>query len=720
MPAYPYIVFVDVDGRKIPVYLFGDEFSKRLETKNGYTIRQNSEGIWCYAQKESDGSLQPTEWSIADDSLKSPELMDFLRKTPKHLKGTGFFHKNMFGAEKVSRKINHIPVVGSRRILVILMSFQDVKFTKTSRDFDALFNQRGFCEDGAKGSVVDFYEKVSYGQLQLSCDIYGPYVAKNNMKHYGGNGKFGEDKAPDELFKEAISSASKEVDMSIYDTNKDGIVDNIHIIFAGYGEEAGASEDAIWSHEMTFPNNYELNGVKIDRYSCAPELRGNSGGGISRIGPHCHEIGHALGAMDYYDTNYSTEGEYIGTGQWDVMASGSWNEDGISPANFNPFVKAYNFGWCKVETLSESADIVVKSSFSENIVYRVNTPHSNEYFLIENRQQESYDSNTPGHGLLLFHIDSKIEALSQNNTINASFPQACYIVCASSDYRLPNKSSVSYGNINSTGCPFPGTSLKTSFNYKSTPAALCNNGNDAEFSLLSINENDDKTISFSINFEKAEDGEDYSQTSGEIVWQDTFSSIKLDSFWNQESIEGKSSWSIKHSGAIGNYQSYLQLSPFFPITDKKSIRVVTRLRSSLINVDNDNYILSFKMASKNSGIPETDTICISFFQNGHELKNLSHKYPATSGEWIEQTIAIDQSALPIEFAIDGICYKNTDLMIDDITIRKSSHETSIESIIPTSYTEGLFYTLTGVMVSSEVMHSHPGIYIHKGKKIIIR
>ena len=79
-----------------------------------------------------------------------------------------------------------------------------------------------------------------------------------------------------------------------------------------------------------------MQGMKIDRYSCTPELRGNRGGGISRIGPCCHEMGHALGAMDYYDTDYTTGGSFEGTGVWDVMAQGSWNNDGITPGTFQP------------------------------------------------------------------------------------------------------------------------------------------------------------------------------------------------------------------------------------------------------------------------------------------------------------------------------------------------------------------------------------------------
>ena len=108
------------------------------------------------------------------------------------------------------------------------------------------------------------------------------------MAFYGRNDIQGNDSNPYALFMEAISNVANETDLSQYDMDEDGVIDNVHIIFAGYGEEAGAQANAIWSHEMTFGSYYEIQGMKIDKYSCAPELRGNSGGGISRIGCHCH------------------------------------------------------------------------------------------------------------------------------------------------------------------------------------------------------------------------------------------------------------------------------------------------------------------------------------------------------------------------------------------------------------------------------------------------
>lgn len=61
------------------------------------------------------------------------------------------------------------------------------------------------------------------------------------MAYYGSNGYGGSDTNPYALFLEAMEHAVREIDLQDYDADGDGYVDNVHIVFAGYGEEAGAS-----------------------------------------------------------------------------------------------------------------------------------------------------------------------------------------------------------------------------------------------------------------------------------------------------------------------------------------------------------------------------------------------------------------------------------------------------------------------------------------------
>ena len=186
--------------------------------------------------------------------------------------------------EKASRAF---PTTGNRKLICILIGFQDRAFVKTQAEFNALFNQVGYSTGGATGSVKDYYLESSYNQFNLTVDVAGPYVASRNMAYYGSNTSGN----PSALVREAINLADPHVNFAEYDNDNDGYVDAVYIIFAGYGEEAGGPADAIWSHASSFTQQYK-DGKYISRYSCSPELRGSYGQNITNIGVICHEFGH--------------------------------------------------------------------------------------------------------------------------------------------------------------------------------------------------------------------------------------------------------------------------------------------------------------------------------------------------------------------------------------------------------------------------------------------
>ena len=487
IPAYPKRIPILVDGQTVYIRLFGDEHNKRAEAMDGYTII-NQQNEWYYAEKDAEGYLKASKFKLTAQKSKDAEA--FLKGIPQHLK------RDQKVADRVSKarqeaRAGTRSAVGNRKVLIILMQYTDLAFVKSLDDFDHLFNMPGYSEDGAAGSVYDFYTDVSYGQLKLKCDVIGPFTSEYNRTHYGKNDRNGDDTDPYSLFFEAMEFASQTVQLKDYDSDGDGYVDNVHIVFAGHGEEAGASADAIWSHECSFGEYFEYQGMKVDRYSCAPELRDRSGEGISRIGPHCHEIGHALGAMDFYDTNYEKGGNYAGTGSWDVMASGSWNEDGIVPADFNPYVKMYNYGWVTIPEMPDG-EVTMLPSSADSVYYRL-TNTEDDYYLVENRTKDRWGRGVPGTGLLIFHIHPNVA--SSGNEINATYPQMCYPVCASSNVAIPTNTPNSYGSVNNAGCPFPGTSNNTSFSASTTPAAFSWDGSYSNISLEYITQNTDGTIS---------------------------------------------------------------------------------------------------------------------------------------------------------------------------------------------------------------------------------
>ena len=678
MPAYPNLTKVLTSNGFVNILLKGDENQKWALTTDGNLIVNTPEG-WYYASYDGN-EFHQSKFELCEKNSRSEELKEYLLKqkvntnhSVSYSTSTSFRKSRNNGATK--------SIKGDRRILVVLMQFPDKSFSKEQSDFVDLFNQINYSFDGAKGSVHDYYNTVSWGQLNLYSVIIGPFTSKHEMSFYGKNiGLGGNDSNPFGLFEEALEEASKTMDLSQFDCDNDGIIDNFHIIYAGYGEESGASSDAIWSHEMSFPD-LSIQDLTINRYSCAPELRGNTGSGITRIGPHCHEIGHALGAMDYYDTDYTSGGQYQGTGKWDVMASGSWNEEGVRPANFNPYVKTYDFGWTREITLDKDTNLIVEPMSRNNFVYRINTPQENEFFLLENINDIQSNLMMPGTGLMIYHIGPQLELKSNTNKINATFPQQCYPVCASSNYSIPFNDNSSYGDINSSGCPYPGASQNPSFTVETTPASLLQNGESAEFSIIDIIEKEDLSVSFKFLIEDYQVAPELPLT-GKIVWQDSFNEWMLSSDWHQQSITSGAKWTIGKTFDDDIHSSFAKLDyvQTFTIGDSEPSRASLFCNPTLLDSITD-YILSFSYASIGSNNHKIDSIIVRIRSlNEDEWRIISNYEIRQAGMWFTKNLIIPNEMVPIELCFDGVVNKSSIVKLDDVSIRVYANEDS--GIIP--------------------------------------
>lgn len=719
--AYPYKTAITVNGDTVYITLKGDENCKYAIDELGYTILALENG-WTYADEDEQGNVVISPYKLESPRNMSPETKCFLKKTKKnitpHIENT------------TTRRNAHSPqynlkekksAIGNRKALVILMQFQDKALIKSKKDFMRLFNEEDYTEDGAMGSVYDYYKWASYGQLNLTSDIFGPYTAKYYLSYYGGNlGINGNDKNPYELFAEAIESVAKDADLSVYDADGDGYIDNIHIIYAGYGEEAGASSNAIWAHEMSF-KTITVQGMKIDRYSCAPELRGNNGYGISRIGPHCHEIGHALGAMDYYDTDYETGGSYQGTGKWDVMASGSWNNDGITPADFNPYVKIHDFGWTSAKSLVNDTINQISPSSVKGNIYKLNSSIDNEYFLLENRNQKDFHSAEPGKGLLIFHVGPKLEARASTNTINSTYPQQCYVVCASSAFQKPYASGISYGNINSAGCPYPGNSNNTEFNDTSTPASLTINGKTMGIAISGINFKEEDIV-FMYSNNNMDNNEQTDTTEDVYLWGEDFEQLRLPSGWSYQDTEN-----------FGHVEVVTKLSendsPQSPMPySGKGYAKITSIPQQIIGTYRTSGCLTsphiklpggkkyvFSLSARKYGKPGTkDLINVTLSGDNNENDHsIIMEDIIEQNNWKTTTIEMPQGMNTFSLAIMFDMADGSTLFIDNIKITEKNEETLISPSHHWPYKDynALVYSLTG----SRKQRLNHGINIIKRK-----
>ncbi|MFN2394418.1 MAG: M6 family metalloprotease domain-containing protein [Bacteroidales bacterium] len=520
VPAYPGLIkFEQPDGSIISLYLKGDEKINYAETLDGYTILVTDFGEYQYAVKDENGDLVFSGMKVSPLVQRTSDESKFLMNLEKRLKFSESQKEMMLSVWQVKADAQHknFPSTGERTLLCILMETPDVPFIRTAEEFDALFNQLNYTFEGATGSVKDYYLENSYGQFDLSVDVVGPYTASNDMTDYSSF------EGARNLMIEGIHLASDDVDYSDYDNSGDGSVDGVYMIFAGYGQEAGGGSNTIWSHAWSIWPAIQYNGVSISRYACSPERRGNSQsnpqGFITRIGVIGHEFGHVLGAPDYYDTDgEDSGGSYQGTGQWDMMAGGTWNNSGATPAHHNPYTKTYIYNWAGQQILDEPGEVILQNSVDDpNSFYRINTLTPGEYYLLENRKKTGFDAFVPGNGLLIFHVHAGIE--DAGNGVNAGHPQLMYPFSAGAT-NYPNSSPNSYGNINSPSTPFPGSTQNTLFTDFTIPGSRAWAKSFTNKPVTDINYNQ-QTGEVSLNFMH----DDY--ISDWVFWDDGYSSSSV-------------------------------------------------------------------------------------------------------------------------------------------------------------------------------------------------
>jgi len=409
------------------------------------------------------------------------------------------------------RKVGDVgSISGSKKGLIILVNFSDVKF-KTGNDnalYKRIANEENLSYGDFKGSMYDYFKAQSEGKFELTFDVVGPVNISKGQSYYGSNDKNDNDEHPAEMVIEALKKADADVDFSDYDWDDDKEVEQVYIVYAGKGEADGGEDFTIWPHEWQLSaaayygdgaGAQTLDGVKIDTYACGGELNGVTGS-IAGIGTMCHEFSHCLGYPDFYDTDYSG-GQ--GMFQWDLMDSGSYNDDGYQPSGYTSYER-WVAGWKEpieleyTQSISNMAALQDEDSKSY-IIY--NKGNKNEYYLLENRQKKCWDASLPGKGLLILHVDYNKTAWEDNQPNDNPSHQRMTWIPADNEYQYTTYNGTKYyTEAGAANDPYPYGSINA-FGKTTTPAAkLFNKNSDGTYyldsSIENITQNSDGTISF--------------------------------------------------------------------------------------------------------------------------------------------------------------------------------------------------------------------------------
>lgn len=469
------------NGTQVSVELRGDEYLSWWEGTDGTAYRTTAtdenvfEAFDLEAQKPA---------AAARRARTEQGRVARLARVKNSLKGADDKMRGLGG--------DHITYKGVKKGLVVLVDFKNKKFADGHdlEYYKNVINGKDFSdeEEGYVGSVRDYFLAQSNGQFELDFDVVGPVTMSKNYGYYGNDGAYQKDEKVYEMIKEACDGIQDKVNLKDYDWDGDGEADQVFFLYAGLGQASGGSASTIWPHESEL--RYWPCGVlsyptgKINTYACAnelqPETQGSSRYISAGIGTICHEFSHCLGFADMYDT---TGGGGYGMSVFDVMDQGSYNGNGFVPCNYTAFERIYA-GWVEAIELIDPATVKDMKSVSDYgrpfIMY--NYKNTNEYFLMENRQNTGWDEGLYGsNGLLITHVNY-VPSRWANNSVNSSAEkiQCCTVVNA--DGSRENTQYSLQGDL----YPYEvkGVTMNDEFTDYSEPAAkLYNKNSDNSYAL---------------------------------------------------------------------------------------------------------------------------------------------------------------------------------------------------------------------------------------------
>lgn len=405
---------VQPDGTTIACFLTGDEYFRWAHDADGYVILQDPvDGRYVYAETEG-AEWRPSPWTVGSID---PAAAGLRARPPipaeKHRERRAFL-------QAIREKNGRVPApsTGTLQNVVIFLRFSDqTEYTDPLSQYDAMCNAQ---ESGAN-SMSRFYQEVSQGQFDVRSNFFptsaGTVVSYQSQHPRGyyqqrsptNPGGYSPDNDGIEgyqrlhaLFQAAVQSIAAQVPPALnVDYNGDNYVDNVVYIAKGPAANWG---DALWPHQWEMMQGYPcfVNNKQVKTYNFQLQDVLNNpqvGNGVL-----CHEMFHALGAPDLY--RYETgSGSFFPVWTWDTMENTT-----NPPQHMLMHMKRRYGGWLPAPTvITQSGTYTLNPvTASTDNWYRIDSPVTSQYFLVEYRQQSAsmFEANLPGSGLIVYRVNT--------------------------------------------------------------------------------------------------------------------------------------------------------------------------------------------------------------------------------------------------------------------------------------------------------------------------
>ncbi|MDE6028146.1 MAG: hypothetical protein K2G23_08750, partial [Muribaculaceae bacterium] len=379
--------------------------------------------------------------------------------------------KQESGSERFVRPLCSHPRIaahGESRFPVLLVEFCDVEFEDKADAlwFDEFFNAPEGVNKNRRGSVGSWFSDNSKGLFNPKFDIYGPVKLPMNSTYYGAKDRFGRDVHLLEMVEEACVKLLQDIDLQVYDSDGDMLIDNIFIMFAGQARKDNAPYSGISARIGSMKEEGEMCRVgnyAVDSFSLHNEKSGKYF--FEGIGKVVKAFAHLLGlpSLARPDEEY----QITTPGTWSVIDMGYLNGSGNCPPFFSA-PERYALGWLSPTVADFEGEVRLSPAARSGDALLIPTLRDEEYFMVEFRDGSSWDEALPGRGLLVGHIDYAPRAWDED-VINVDLTHPRWTLVKANGVESYDALSSVASQITGGWC-FPGLAGVTDLLYNGIPS----------------------------------------------------------------------------------------------------------------------------------------------------------------------------------------------------------------------------------------------------------
>ncbi len=529
VPVRRILTHTQPDGTTLRVKMEGNGRYVTYATLDGLALTRGADGHYYYASRQADdlvstgrlaheftGRPAKETLALAKSRLTAASAAELLDQRTPQLFTTPTIRSVASTADGLGKYKQQAPgtvsSLGSPRIPVVMVDFADRAFqdTVSTSKVSRFFNEEGYHDEtGSRGSVKDYFTAQSRGLFTPTFEVVAHVKVANGYAYYGADAANGSiDNRKQTFVKDALSACEGTVDFSTFATN--GKVPLVVIMFAGPGQQSSfedGSSDYLWAH---FSNaTFKVNGgaTTISSYFVGNELLQSygqsendiTGAHMDGVGLFSHEFGHALGLPDFYYTgSNATIADTLRTmDYWSIMDYGQYYYDGYRPVGYTAYERSF-MGWLDVKELTAEQFVTVypySRADEGQTAYLVRNPqNAKEYYILENRQSDTWYPKAMGTGLFITHVDYDAAAWNGNRVNNDPAHQRMAFVPAD------NKKDGTSGKNLFAGYKadlFPGTTGLSEFTDSTIPKMNWYTGQVSSQPLYNITETPDGLVTFS-------------------------------------------------------------------------------------------------------------------------------------------------------------------------------------------------------------------------------